>query len=72
MAYKLWRFYWMKIIISLSILSTFILLAGTLVFINKAGGHPQEYGIHYRLLQSVNENTNLLRWDKNRLRYESL
>jgi hypothetical protein len=50
MAYKIWNFFWAKIIISVSILSTAILLLSIILFLKRAGGHPYEYGPSYQAL----------------------
>lgn len=57
---SIWRFFWAKITISLSILSTLVLLVAVLVFIKNAGGHPHEYGPHYGKLLQWRQ----LIWDK--------
>lgn len=49
-AYKMWKFFWAKIVITASILATGFLLVAVLVFVKKAGGHPHEYGPHYGTL----------------------
>jgi len=49
-AVKLWRFYWARFIIVLGILATLTLLLGILVFVDRAGGHPYEYGVSYKSL----------------------
>jgi len=51
-AFKIWRFYWGKLIVLLGILSTVILLVCTLLFLDRAGGHPYEYGVSYKTLVS--------------------
>jgi len=49
-AYKIWKIFLLKVIVSLSILSTVILLAGVFLFLRRAGGHPHEYGPNYQTL----------------------
>jgi len=51
-AFRIWRFYWGKILVLLGILSTVILLVCTLLFLDRAGGHPYEYGVSYKTLVS--------------------
>ena len=51
-AFKIGKFYWGKLLVLLGILSTVILLVGTLVFLDRAGGHPDEYGVSYKTLVS--------------------
>ena len=51
-AFKIWRFYWGKLAVLLGILSTVILFVGILLFLDKAGGHPYEYGVSYKTLIS--------------------
>lgn len=47
-AYRLWNFFWVRIITWFSIISTAILLVSILLFLKKAGGHPHEYGPSYQ------------------------
>ena len=49
-AYKIWRIFLLRSIVSLSILSTVILLVGVFLFLRRAGGHPHEYGPNYQTL----------------------
>lgn len=49
-AYKIWKIFLLKAVVSLSILSTAILLAGVFLFLRRAGGHPHEYGPAYQTL----------------------
>ncbi|MFA5145044.1 MAG: hypothetical protein WC723_03450 [Candidatus Omnitrophota bacterium] len=51
-AFKAWKTYWGKLTVLLGIISTVFLLAGVLIFLDKAGGHPHEYGISYKELIS--------------------
>jgi len=51
-AFKIWKFYWGKLIVLLGIISTAILLVGVLLFLDRSGGHPYEYGISYKTLIS--------------------
>jgi hypothetical protein len=48
--YKTWKYLWGRIIICSTIFSTIILLVCVFLFIDRAGGHPREYGPHYRTL----------------------
>lgn len=46
-AYKVWHYYWGRVVISLAIASTIVLLIGTFLFLKSSGGHPYEYGPSY-------------------------
>jgi 4-amino-4-deoxy-L-arabinose transferase-like glycosyltransferase len=52
-AYKIWKIFWLKVIVSSAILSTIILLGGVLLFLRRAGGHPHEYGPDYQTLLNI-------------------
>lgn len=54
-AWKVWKFFWAKIIIPSSILATLILLVAVLLFVRRSGGHPHEYGPDYATLLKWSE-----------------
>ncbi|MCX5714966.1 MAG: hypothetical protein NT033_09275, partial [Candidatus Omnitrophica bacterium] len=49
-ANRLWLLPGARVIIIGAILSTLLLLCGTLIFLKGSGGHPREYGPNYSLL----------------------
>ncbi|MDD5476701.1 MAG: glycosyltransferase family 39 protein [Candidatus Omnitrophica bacterium] len=51
-AFRIWKIGWGKPVVLLGIISTVILLLAALLFLDRAGGHPYEYGISYKALVS--------------------
>jgi hypothetical protein len=49
-AHRLWLYRLGRAIVFLSLVSTVLLLLAVFMFLDKAGGHPQEYGVSYRRL----------------------
>ena len=52
-AFKIWKWVWGKTVVLSGIISTVVLLLFILSFLDKAGGHPYEYGLTYKKTQAL-------------------
>ena len=62
--WKLWKYKIAKVVIVFSIISTVVLLAGMLRFLNFQGGHWCQYGPSYKFLNSLKSQIQLITHDE--------